>query len=71
MRKFPNKPVWKVLTFRMRVRTTEFEVLTDALAGTLENEARMTHGCAVDKPVTARIDGKLLPLSFHLDKGKR
>jgi hypothetical protein len=44
----------------MRVRTTEFEVLADALAGELEDSARMTHGCADVTRVTARVNGKIV-----------
>jgi hypothetical protein len=51
---------WKVLTFRMRVRSTEFEVLADALAGELENSARMIHGCRGVEFVTTRVNGKLV-----------
>jgi len=60
MTPFPRRPIWKTLSFRIRVKSTEFEVLADALAGELYRSATDTHGCTVDQPAMARVDGKLV-----------
>jgi len=62
-----KQPVWKTLKFRMRVKTTEFEVLADALAGELENSARMKHGCRDVKFVETWVNGTVV--DFRRKKG--
>jgi len=52
----------KTLTFTLRVRSTKFEVLADALAGTLETEAIKTHGCRTAKVTSVKVNGKEVTL---------
>jgi hypothetical protein len=56
VRRFPLTT--KTLTFKLKVRCTEFEVLADALAGTLRKEAIKTHGCRSAKVTACKVDGK-------------
>lgn len=55
-----RKPVWKVLTFKMKVKSLEFSVLADALAGELYRSAQNIHGCGMGNPPIVRVNGKLI-----------
>jgi hypothetical protein len=56
---FRYKPTTKTLTFTVLVRTTEFEVLADAVCGTID-EALREHDVKVTRQTRARVDGKLV-----------
>jgi hypothetical protein len=60
VRRFPLTT--KTLTFKLKVRCTEFEVLADALAGTLHKEAIETHGCRSARVTACRVNGKEVKL---------
>jgi hypothetical protein len=64
---FPRKAIWKTLTFRFRVKTTEFEVLADALAGELQESAQKIHGCVAVTQPTTRVNGRIVNFrqQFH------
>lgn len=68
VRRFPRKPVWRTLMFRMRVRSTEFEVLADALAGELQTSALTTHGCRDAEQPIVRVNGKLVDFRRRVRK---
>jgi hypothetical protein len=54
------KDTTKTLTFRLRVRSTEFEVLADKLGGTLEYAAKRVHGARLAVCTDIRVNGRKL-----------
>lgn len=64
MRHFPRKPIWKTLRFSLQVKTTEFEVLADALLGELNKSALETHGSTATRNGKAWVDGKIIDFRF-------
>lgn len=52
----------KTITFQLSVTCIEFEVLADALAGDLLNEALNVHGVARAKILSVAVNGKPVKL---------
>jgi len=70
-RRFPTKDETKTLTFKLRVTCQEFEVLADALAGSLEREAKEVHGCRQAVCTQVKVGRKVLGPDFLLPRASR
>lgn len=64
-----DRQVWKTLTFRVRVKTSEFEVLADAVSGELYRSLKETHGCELKAYPVPRVNGKII--NFRSSNAKR
>lgn len=53
-----QKPKWAKLTFAFRVKCVEYEVLADALAGEVINEAMNTHGVTDIRSTSIKLNGR-------------
>ena len=53
-----EKAVSKTITLRLRVTSTEFAVLADALAGSMAREAKTVHGCQNVRVTGCQVNGR-------------
>jgi hypothetical protein len=65
------KDTIKTLTFKLRVTAQEFEVLADALAGSLEREAKTVHGTRQAVCTQVKVGRKVLLPELYLHRAKR
>jgi hypothetical protein len=53
-----------VITFRLRVRTTEFDVLADALASEMADSCLREHECDRAVVTSCTVNGKRMKLQY-------